>query len=923
MNVSLTHIGRRSVLVLLAVLTGFSLGFLFDSSGKNPPTASAQENNGRTIVLGFDGMDPKLAERWMAEGILPNFSKLRDLGHFQPLDTTNPAQSPVAWATFATGLNPGAHGIFDFLHRNPETYGPEYSITTVEPPESVIGAFGWQLPLDEGSTRTQRSGTAFWTTAERQGHKASVLRVPATYPADPITRMLSGMGVPDLLGTQGTFTIYAAHTGLESSSDEATGARIVPVSVENGRIETVFEGPMHPLREKPEPLSLPLVVEDLGSGRARVDLGGNVVELDEGGWSDWVTLRFSFAGLMSVSGTVRLHLVEAFPEPRLYVSPIQLDPRDPVGPMASPLGYAAELAERIGLYHTIGMPEETWSLNEEQISDAAYLDMIRTILAEREAMFFDTLEQRDSDLVVAVFVQTDRVSHMFWRGVDPDHPMHDTVDEEGKEAIRWIYGEADRILGRTLEEMDPDDRLIVLSDHGFNSFRRGVNLNRWLVDEGFMALKPGQPTADSLLSNVDWPRTKAYAIGLNSLFLNRKDREALGIVREEDADALKREISEKLLRLRDPENGTSAVATVRDAEELYEHSRHVAAPDLVVGYAQGYRASWQTALGGVPEALIEDNAKKWSGDHLIEPSFVPGVLFTSFAPEIDVSWIGDVPKLIATTLNLDGTVSEEAIAPSTGWLDVASPAFSRVDGLFSGFLPSTLRIILWGVLASLGSMLIYKWTSNQDRIAELKSQGLEIRRKLNAFDGELNELWPLLGRNLSLAGRQLGLTFVPAMIASLPVILILVWMSNAFDASFPKAGETVEVEAVPDATHRVPPLHWEGGEAAAGDMTGKWSVTWPDAGTQMQLVDSDGITLLTLPTEAPASTVHQKRWWNDLIGNPAGYLPSPGDIDAVTLGLPSEEFQPFGPWWLRSWITLFFTVVVIASLGLKFLWRLH
>ena len=334
---------------------------------------SANEPRRRTIVLGFDGMDPRLAEQWMADGTLPNFARLRDRGHYQPLATTNPAQSPVAWATFATGLNPGAHGIFDFLHRDSSTYRPKYSITATEPPESMIRAFGWQLPLESGTTRTQRSGTAFWTTAERNGHPASVLRVPVTYPADPITRMLSGMGVPDLLGSQGTFTIYTTRAASKELNDEATGARIIPVSAEGGRIETTFSGPMHPLRETPEPIALALSIEDIGSGRVRVDLAGTSVELEQGGWSDWVTLRFRFLGLMSVSGIVRLHLVQGFPDLQLYVSPIQLDPRDPAGPLASPLEYASELSERIGLYHTIGMPEETWSLNEDQISDAAYL----------------------------------------------------------------------------------------------------------------------------------------------------------------------------------------------------------------------------------------------------------------------------------------------------------------------------------------------------------------------------------------------------------------------------------------------------------------------------------------------------------------------------------------------------------------------
>ena len=226
---------------------------------------------------------------------------------------------------------------------------------------------------------------------------------------------------------------------------------------------------------------------------------------------------------------MRLYLVEAFPALKLYVSPIQFHPRAPAGPISMPPDYAAELAERIGLYHTIGMPEETWSLNEERISDQAYLEMVETILAEREAMLFDTLERNDSDLVVHVFVQPDRVSHMFWRGLDPQHPLYDADGREARaRPSSGSTGESDRILGRVLEAMGPDDRLIVLSDHGFNSFRRAVHLNRWLAEEGYLALRPGQPSSESLFTNVDWVRTKAFALGLNGIFLNLRGPRGAG-----------------------------------------------------------------------------------------------------------------------------------------------------------------------------------------------------------------------------------------------------------------------------------------------------------------------------------------------------------------------------------------------------------
>ena len=884
-------------------------------------TAAAADpsTGGRTIVLGFDGMDPELTDQWMADGTLPNFARLAREGHYQVLPTTNPAQSPVAWSSFATGLDPGEHGIFDFLRRDTETYAPDYAISFTEPPDTVIRAFGYQVPLDEGATYNRRVGTPFWISAEREGRRSSVLRVPVTYPPDPITSMLSGMGVPDLLGTQGTFTFYTT----EGAEGESTGGRIVTVETAGGRVDTTLEGPQHPLYQEPIPLAIPLTIEQVSGDRARITLGEHQVELATASWSDWLPAEFTFAGVMGVSGLVRFYLVEAFPELKLYVSPIQFDPRAPAVPISTPPDYAAELAGRIGLYHTIGMPEETWSLNEERISDQAFLEMVATTLGENEAMLFDTLGQEDRELVVAVFVQPDRVSHMFWRGLDPQHPLHDQTDEVAREAVRWIYGESDRILGRVLDVMKPEDRLIVLSDHGFDSFRRAVHLNRWLAEEGYLALKPGAPSSQSLFTNVDWTKTKAFALGLNGIFLNLKGREALGIVRPDDAHALKRDIAEKLKGWRDPDTGEQVVLTVEDRDDVYQGRRTADAPDLVVGYARGYRASWQTALGGVPDLLVEDNTRKWSGDHCIEPSLVPGVLFTSFEPQTEVASIIDVPSLIRGTLGLTGTVDPAEIAPSRGVFDLASPLLTRVDGFMSGWLPNLGRLSFWGLVAAAASMGLYRLTSNQSRLAENKREITALQKKLADFDGPFSGLWPLLGRNFALAGRRLGLTLAPALIASVPVIFIIAWVANAFDARAPAVGDAIEIEAITSDGRQLPPLHWQGDGDVREEREGVWSVAWPSDERSLHLLDSDGTVLLTLPTPAPAGAVHQRRWWNVLIGNPAGYLPSPGDVDAVELGLPRSEFLPFGPEWLRGWMVAFFGIVIVLSLLLKYLWRLH
>jgi len=599
----------------------------------------------RVVILGFDGMDPVLAQRWMDEGKLPNFSRLAESGHFQPLGTSNPPQSPVAWSDFATGEHAGSHGIFDFLRRDPETYGPQFSISENIAPESHLDLFGLSIPLDEGQVLNRRQGVPFWTEAEQQGKRASVLRVPVTYPPDDIHRMLSGMGVPDLLGTQGTYTFYTT-TRLEQSGSSTRVVRVRPDR--EGTIENVLEGPPDPLRAEAEPMQVPLVIRPAESG-ARIALGDTETELQPGDWSDWIRVKFDVTGPVNVTGTVRMLLVQDYPRPRLYVSPIQIDPMSPAVPISSPPGYAAELAERIGLYHTIGMPEETWSLNEEHISDAAWLEMLKTILAEREAMWYDTLDRNDSEVVVGVFVQTDRVSHMFYRGLDPEHPRFADTLPEHRDSIEWIYGEADRILGETMERLGPEDELLVISDHGFAPFRKAVHLNRWLVDNGYLVLEDDADESDVVFSSVDWSRSRAYALGLNGVFINRAGREAKGIVEAGEVEPLKREITSALEAWNDGETGDPVVRRVFDGLEIYPGAEdNEETPDLVIGYHRGYRASWQTTLGAVPGALIEPNAQKWSGDHCIDPELVPGVLFSTFLPEIEVTSIGDIRDLVAT-----------------------------------------------------------------------------------------------------------------------------------------------------------------------------------------------------------------------------------------------------------------------------------
>lgn len=620
------------------ILVGFLLLVMFllaSCSTEAPPVEQ------RLIILGFDGMDPLLARKWMDDGSLPNLRKLATMGGFIPLPTSNPPQSPVAWSEFATGTGPGEHGIYDFLRRDPETYLPDFSISNVVPPEDFLSLFGMELPLDDSEIINRRIGTPFWSSVEQSGGRSTVLRVPVTFPPDKIHRMMAGMGVPDLLGTQGTYTIYSTRPSISSDSGSSRSIRVRPDS--EGHIETLLEGPADPLKPGAPALNTRLLLDPVGD-KVRIRLGDADIQLSPGEWSDWITVNFKYFGPASVSGIVRVYLPSAYPRVQLYVSPINIDPREPVIPLSSPADYAAEMEERFGLYHTIGMPEETWSLNDGHLSDHAFLEVVRETLREQEVMFYDALDRHDSDVLVSVFVQTDRVSHMFYRGIDPQHPLHRDTDAEAREAIHWIYREADRVLGETLLRMGPQDRLIVLSDHGFAPFRRAVNLNRWLAREGLLVLKDGNMDSSVGFTTVDWSRTRAYALGLNSIFINRTGREANGIVGGSEVAQIKQQIISSLPGLLDPESGSPAIRHVFDGELLYPGNANNDAPDLVVGYEPGYRASWQTTLGAVPVSLVDDNNKKWSGDHCVTPEAVPGVLFTSFEPDIPMNSIQGVAR---------------------------------------------------------------------------------------------------------------------------------------------------------------------------------------------------------------------------------------------------------------------------------------
>lgn len=533
----------------------------------------------KVIFLGFDGLDPAITEKMMEEGKLPNFARLRDEGSYSRLRTTFPALSPVARSTFATGVNPAKHNIFDFLNRDLRTYAPELSSAKVTAgPHPTV--------------ELRRKSEPFWKILGRHAIRSTILRVPVTFPPESFNgRQLSAMCTPDLLGTQGTYSRFTA----------AEGALLGP-----------------------EGSSVPFHVRD-----GMVDIQGASYALPIGQYTPWIRLAFGRS-----RGIVRFLLNRTSPEIDLYATPVQIDPESPALPISHPAFYAIYLAKLLGTYSTLGLAEDTSALNDGAISEEEFLRQAEHIQKERESMFFSALERTRRGVVACVFDTTDRVQHMF-------HGRPDVIEP--------LYCDMDRILGQTMAHVDPDTAIFVLSDHGFCGFRRGVNLNSWLYREGYLALEAGRTTSGEYLEGIDWSRTRAYTFGLSGIYLNLQGREAQGIVTSEEAATLKAELCRKLAGLQD--EGTVAIRAAYQATDIYKGPYLNAAPDLVIGYAEGYRAAWDAATGRVTATVFEDNRKAWCGDHCVDPPLVPGVLFSNLKIVTEDPGIED---LAPTALSLFG-----------------------------------------------------------------------------------------------------------------------------------------------------------------------------------------------------------------------------------------------------------------------------
>jgi hypothetical protein len=447
--------------------------------------------------------------------------------------------------------------------------------------------------------------------------------------------------------------MFSFYTTRDRTPGEKIGGEVHHVTRDGDTIHADLVGQVNPLRIDQEVLKLPFVVTTPEKDRAVLKIDGAKYELQKDVYSDWISVHFRVAPGVKVSGLCKFLLRGTEPEFELYVTPINIDPERPVMPVGYPSVYSVYLAKRQGPFATLGLAEDTWALNEHVITDDQFIQQCLDMDREREAMFFDALDKVPRGLCVCVFDGTDRLQHTFWRDIDERHPARpDPAVLDNRNVIEDLYRRMDDLVGKTVAKCGPRGTLLmVISDHGFGPFRRGVDLNRWLEENGYLKLHDGRRDEEHL-AGVDWSGTRAFAIGLAGIYINIKDKYSQGIVEPgAEADRLREEIAERLTALVDPESGASAVKRVYVASTFYRGPYRENGPDLIVGYQRGYRVSWETAIGRTTEEVFHSNKKAWSGDHCVDPSLVPGILFCNRPVE------SENPRLIdigPTVLNVFG-----------------------------------------------------------------------------------------------------------------------------------------------------------------------------------------------------------------------------------------------------------------------------
>ncbi len=557
----------------------------------------------KTVILGFDAFDPAIFERLFEQGRLPHLGKAVEAGGYARFQVSDPPQSEVSWTSIASGLNPGEHGLFDFVHRDPATYQPYISLL---PTRKSMAGIQFVPPS---------SVPTIFDQAVDQGYPAVRMWWPATFPARPESPVHSipGLGTPDIHGRLGIGVFYTSDPDAPSPMGKTPVLTLQQAGPDH--FTQRLQGPARRKRSGQQETEAALEIRIENEELARLQIGRSVIELAPGRWSPIVEVNFRLGPLLNIRALTRIILTQLSPHVSFYVLPLQLHPLHSPWRYGAPGGFVKRIWKDCGPFLTLGWPQDTIGLEDGCITDGQFLDLCDSIFESRSRALMHELGRFREGLLATVFDSLDRIQHMFWRS-DPE-----TIE-------RW-YLRLDALVGKVAARLQSpelrDSRLVVVSDHGFNDFNYKVHVNRWLMENGLLAAGHGTGRG---LNEVDWSHTQAYALGLNSLYLNLEGREGQGSVKPGDRNAVLLAIQERLAGWRGPD-GRPVLADLSTGLDAFQGPLASRGPDLVLGFAPGYRASQQTGLGGWDAAAIEPNNDHWTGDHCMAAGEVPGVIFSN------------------------------------------------------------------------------------------------------------------------------------------------------------------------------------------------------------------------------------------------------------------------------------------------------
>ena len=509
---------------------------------------------------------------------------------------------------FRAGLGRTVRGICRFLLRETE---PEFDLYVTPEnidPEHPAMAIGYPAvyPI---------------YLAKRQG----------SYPPSPSQygyhRCLCGMGTPDLMGTYGTYQHFSE--AAPKADAETGGGQQTRLVFDGDTARVSLVGPENSFLKAPQPTTIELMIHrDRRANAALLEVQGRKLLLRAGQWSPWTKLDFGLSTPAClppehVSGICRFYLQEVAPNLRMYVTPINADPTQPAVKLSEPARFVQDVSERLGLFYTTGFQEDHKARAHGVFDDSEFLRQATMVLDERLALLEYALENYDDGFLFFYFSSSDLQSHLFWWDSDEPHPTRSAPQaKQYFRHIQQLYQRLDAVVGDIHQRYGGNAAIFVISDHGFANFGRQFNLNSWLRNGGLL-----QPAGcSSILQDADWSQTRAYGLGINGLYLNLKGRERDGIVEPgEEQEQLTRQLIAGLQAVRDG-NGQQVIRQVYRTDKLYSGLATELAPDLIVGYARGYRASWETCLGELTPEVLSDNPSAWSADHCADASVIPGVL---------------------------------------------------------------------------------------------------------------------------------------------------------------------------------------------------------------------------------------------------------------------------------------------------------